>query len=348
VSRLMLTPLDMGKLEIRQQLVHVLAAAPGTPAEGQIYYDSVQKTLSLRLASSWINFGRLDQIAAPTAAVALNAQKITGLANATLGTDAMNLTTTLAQRLDQFAAPNTALLLGGQKISNLADGTAATDAVTKQQLDAAAAGLDVHESARAASTANVAAGTYNASGGTSGRGQFTTMPNTIDGVTLAANDRVLLKDQTTGAQNGIWVVTTLGTGANGVWDRATDFDQDAEAVGQPFLFVEEGTANSDTGWVMTTNGVIVVGGGSGTAMTWSKFTASASAIGKFTGTIGDGSTTAIAVSHGLGQQFVTAQVYDATSNLQVECDITLTSSSVTTFTFAVAPTTNQYRVVIIG
>lgn len=69
---------------------------------------------------------------------------------------------------------------------------------------------------------------------------------------------------------------------------------------------------------------------------------------KYTGTIGDGAATSIAVTHGLGTQYVTAQVFDATSNLQVECDVTLTSATQTSFTFATAPTTNQFRVVITG
>ncbi len=69
---------------------------------------------------------------------------------------------------------------------------------------------------------------------------------------------------------------------------------------------------------------------------------------KYTGTIGDGSSTSIAVTHGLGSQYVVAQTFDASTNLQVECDVTLTSSTQTTFTFAVAPATNAIRVVIIG
>lgn len=346
MARLMLTPLDMGKLEIRNQLVHVLSAAPGSPSEGQIYYDSTLKALGIRLAASWIYAGRLDQIAAPTASVSLNSQKITNLLDPAAAQDAATQNYVLTRSLSAFAAPTADLPMGTHKITGLSDGTAATDAVTKQQLDAAASGLDVHESARAATVAT--AGTYNNTGGTSGRGQLTAAPNTIDGVSLAANDRVLVKDHTTPAANGIYVVTTLGTGANGVWDRATDFDQDSEAVGQPFLFVEEGSVNADTGWVMTTNGVIVLGGASGTSMTWSKFTAAATSVAKFTQTIGDGSTTAIAVTHNLGQQHVVSQVFDASTNLMVECDITNTSTTVATFTFAVAPTTNQYRVVIIG
>ena len=69
---------------------------------------------------------------------------------------------------------------------------------------------------------------------------------------------------------------------------------------------------------------------------------------KYTGTIGNGSSTSIAVSHGLGSQYVTAQAFDASTNELVECDITLTSSTQTTFGFSVAPTTNAIRVVITG
>lgn len=69
---------------------------------------------------------------------------------------------------------------------------------------------------------------------------------------------------------------------------------------------------------------------------------------KYTGTIGNGSLTSIGVTHGLGTQYVTAQVFDATSNVQIECQVTLTNSTTTTFDFNTAPTTNQYRVVITG
>ena len=173
-------------------------------------------------------------------------------------------------RLDQIAAPTAAVPLNSQRITGLADPTGAQDAATKNYVDNVATGLDAKASVRVASTANVTV-TYSATGGTSARGQITAAPNTIDGISLAANDRILLKDQTTGAQNGIWKVTTLGTGANGVWDRATDFDQDAEVTPGSFTFVEQGTVNADTGWVLATDGVITIGGGSGTSLTWVQF-----------------------------------------------------------------------------
>lgn len=160
---------------------------------------------------------------------------------------------------------------------NLVDPTNPQDAATKAYVDAARTGIDAKASVRAASTANVTV-TYNATAGTSTRGQITAAPNTLDGLTLAANDRILLKDQSTGAQNGIWVVTTLGTGANGVWDRATDFDSDAEVTSGPYVWVEEGTLQSDSAWVMTNNSPIIIGGASGTALTWVLFSSAGQLI----------------------------------------------------------------------
>jgi hypothetical protein len=162
--------------------------------------------------------------------------------------------------------------MGSGRIANLADPTNPQDAATKAYVDATKQGLDFKDSVRLASTANVTV-TYSATGGTSGRGQITAAPNTLDGTALAAGNRILLKNQTTAAQNGIWVVTTLGSGANGVWDRATDFDQDAEVTAGAFVWVTEGTANADTGWVLTTNDPITIGGASGTSLAFTQFSA---------------------------------------------------------------------------
>lgn len=129
---------------------------------------------------------------------------------------------------------------------------------------------DYKESVRLASTANVSV-TYSATGGTSARGQITNAPNTLNGSTLVANNRILLKDQSTAAQNGIWIVTTVGTGANGVWDRATDFDADVEVTSGATLYVSEFTTTDNRGtYVLTTSDPIVIGGGSGTSLTFTQ------------------------------------------------------------------------------
>ena len=111
---------------------------------------------------------------------------------------------------------------------------------------AAGSSNDYKSSVRAATTANIA----NLAGGA---------PNTLDNVALAANDRILVKDETTASLNGLYVITTLGTGANGTWTRATDADQAGELTSGAVVSVEEGTTNADTQWTLTTDGTITIG-----------------------------------------------------------------------------------------
>ena len=99
---------------------------------------------------------------------------------------------------------------------------------------------------RAATTANIAA----LSGGT---------PNTLDGITLVAADRVLVKNQTTASENGIYVVTTLGSGSNGTWTRATDADGAGELIAGAVFSVVEGSANSYSFWMLTITGAVTIG-----------------------------------------------------------------------------------------
>lgn len=122
---------------------------------------------------------------------------------------------------------------------------------------------------QAASIANVA-GVYNATGGSSGRGQFTSMPNYLDGVALTVGMRLLLAQQTAPAQNGLWVVTTVGSGANGVWNRASDMDADGEAVQGVSVWVAQGQYNRNTLWFLTSADPLVVGGASGSALVFEK------------------------------------------------------------------------------
>jgi hypothetical protein len=127
---------------------------------------------------------------------------------------------------------------------------------------------DWKQSVRVATTANVS-GTYTATGGVSGRGRFTNMPNNIDGVALTVGNRILVRAQSTGAQNGIWVVHTVGSGANGEWDRAIDFDSDSEVTSGATISVEEGNTWLDTVFQLITNDPITIGGASGTTLVWS-------------------------------------------------------------------------------
>jgi hypothetical protein len=173
---------------------------------------------------------------------------ITGTANQVnvsgSGTETAAVTLSLPQNIHSGATPAFAgmslsgnLAMGSNTITGLADPVNAQDAATKAYVDAARAGLDVKQSVRAATTTNI------------------TLSNTqtIDGVALVVGDRVLVKDQTTGSQNGIYVV------ASGAWARSSDADAPSEVSPGLFLFVEQGTLNGDNGFVITSDAPLVVG-----------------------------------------------------------------------------------------
>ena len=131
----------------------------------------------------------------------------------------------------------------------------------KAYVDQVAQGLDTKPSCRVATTANLSA---NYANGTAGVGATLTATGngaiSIDGVSPTTNDRILVKDQSTAAQNGIYVVTTVGDGSSAfVLTRATPEDQPAELTGGSFVFVEEGTANGDNGYVFTHTGAPTFG-----------------------------------------------------------------------------------------
>ena len=135
------------------------------------------------------------------------------------------------------------------------------DATSKIYVDSLASGVDAKASVRVATTAAGTLATSFVAG------------NTVDGVTLVAGDRILIKNQATASENGIYDVTT------GAPTRSADADTGAELNGGTFVFVEEGTTLADTGWVMTSDGTITVGA---SAINWVQFS-SAGVISAGTG-----------------------------------------------------------------
>ena len=138
-----------------------------------------------------------------------------------------------ANRLDQMAAPTASVSLNSQTITNLADPVNTQDAATRGFVEATSQGLDVKDSCVAATTGNITISTALNNG------------DTLDGVTLSTNDRVLVKDQSTASENGIYVVGSSPA-------RAADLAAGSDAAGM-FTFIEQGTVNADNGFVCTSN-----------------------------------------------------------------------------------------------
>ena len=301
----------------------------------------------------------------------------------THGTPVHDNTAHSAINLNALATPTADLNLNNYKITNLATPTLSTDAATKAYVDGVAEGLHIHAASYAATTANLNA-TY--SNGTAGVGATLTNAGAqaafaTDGVSPSINARILVKNQTTTSQNGIYTLTTVGTvSTNWVLTRATDFDTAAEISGGDFTFVDAGSTLANTGWVsvdeVTTVGTDPIvfqqfsGAGTYTAstgvlLTGTNFTGVVVASGglsvgasgfeldttiavrKYAANVGDGTATTYTVSHNLGTKDVIVSVYDNSSPYaELICDVQHTSTTAITLLFSVAPTSNQYRVVV--
>lgn len=218
MSRKFLTHIDLQGNQLYNALIGNAASSSGlSTTDGSVYFDTTLHKLQVRENGAWVGYytstTTLNSITAPTGSLAMNSQKITGLA----------------------------------------DPTSAQDAATKAYVDAYSLGLDFKQSVLVATQSNLASFTLGAS---------TTA--TIDGVTVSAGSRVLVKSQTIPSQNGIYVGAYSAPNLSLV--RSSDADVDAELTAGTFVYVEGGTS-AGAAYVLTTQNVTV----GTTGQTWSQF-----------------------------------------------------------------------------
>lgn len=414
-----LNNVNLNKNELQNAKIQALASAPSSPVEGQIYFNSTvgDKRIYVWNDSAWKTVSGTFVNADIDAAAAIAYSKL-NLSNSIVAGDIttgavtsdkildgtitnVDINAAAAIAFEKLASPVSSFAFNSQKITGLADPTSAQDAATKAYVDAARSGLDVKASVRVATTANITlSGTQ-----------------TIDGISVIAGDRILVKDQSTSSANGIYDV------AAGAWSRSSDADISAEVTTGMFTFVSEGTVNADSGYVLTTDDTITLGS---TSLTFVQFsgagqvtagagltksgntidvigtagritvnandvdiastylgqssittlgtittgvwngtdvavtdggTGASTAAGaktnlgfmtRYATTFGDGSAVDYTITHSLGTQDVHVSVYEVSSTIMVIPDMEVTGSNTVTLRFAVAPTTNQYRVVVIG
>ena len=413
----------------------LLAARPaaGTVDAGTIYYATDNYLFYYSNGSTWAQTNQFGTVTAQTSYGASSGNGTStdyARADHTHGTPALGTATpnaisgaassagtaTAPSKEDHTHAftPSQDLSMAGYKLTALATPTVSTDAATKQYVDDVAQGLNIHAASFAATTANLNA-TY--SNGTSGVGATLTNAGTqaaftTDGTTPSLNDRILVKNQTSTYENGIYTLTTVGSGStNWVLTRATDFDTATEIAGGDFTFVDNGTLYANTGWVnvdeVTTvgtdpivfqqfsgagtytasNGVLLtgnnftfaprtgyglqtgasgaeiklattsglnltsdlaVGAGNGISVLTNTVAIDSSVVvSKYSTNVGDGSATSYTITHNLGTRDVIVSVYEASgSYAEVICDVNHATTNTITLLFSVAPTLNQYRVVV--
>ncbi|NDD26552.1 MAG: hypothetical protein EB103_06810, partial [Actinobacteria bacterium] len=216
---------------------------------GWVIYNSTEKTLKYYDGSAWQRLVvSISSAGAASEAITVTNNSdgtVTITPNLATGTDDGVMSAADKAKLDASSASdsvNTLVIRDSNGRFQVATPVNGLDAANKSYVDSARTGLDVKASVKVATTGPITLSTGLEAG------------DVIDGYTLVAGDRVLVKDQDTASENGIYVVAESGAPS-----RSDDADSSLEVTGGMFTFVEQGTLNADSGWVLITDGSISLG-----------------------------------------------------------------------------------------
>lgn len=378
----LLVNLDLSKNELQNARIQNLASAPGSPVEGQIYYHTGDKKFYIWNGTAWDTWGdsgNADTLDGEDGTFYLDRANHTGTQLASTISDFDTQVQT--SRLDQMAAPTADVDINGQKLINVAAPSAGTDAANKQYVDNAIQGVDAHASVRAATVADITlSGTQTVDTVALIAGDRVLVKNQADAsenglYVVAAGAWARAADADSWDEFvSAFVFVEEGSLADTSWlstvDAGGTLDTDditfvqfghaasltasnlgagaqvfSAKVGNDFQFrsIEPGSAkvtvtqNADDIEIDVDAAEVV------TAVV---------ALGvtrKYAVSVGNGVLTDIAVVHNLNTTDVIVQVKEVAGGLAVVyADVVITDANTVTVTFAIAPTTDQYRVIVIG
>jgi hypothetical protein len=278
-----LSPIDLTTFELRNAVFQNLASAPGSPKAGQFYYDTVGTKFRYWNNSAWVDV-QASGITAVNGTAPIGCSTTTNVVTVSItaatGSVAGSMSATDKTKLDASTSANTvstivfrdtngdfsARNITANQVTGLVSPVNPSDATTKSYVDAQSQGLNVKGSARAGTTVALPANTLTGNVLTASANAVLTA---IDGITLVVGERLLVKNEATGANNGIYVVTSVGAvGAPWVLTRTTDTGVSADVTPGMFVFVAEGTTLDSTGWVLVTDAPITL---NTTALTFEQF-----------------------------------------------------------------------------
>ncbi len=421
MARHFFAPIDLNKNELRSAVLHLLGTDPANPVEAQIWYNSTGHTPKVRLDGVTLDLGNPASLNGQNGAYYLNRANHTGFQTASTISDFDTQVRT--NRLDQLAAPTAPVAYNNQKITGLADGTAASDGATYGQLTAAVQGMAWKTAVRAAASTNVSLAAPGATiGGVtlatgdrvllygqtaaaengiyiwSASGAVLTRATDADTADELENASVFVNEGaaagtawnqtadtvTVGTTSLTWVQFGAGSSysfgaplsvsgnsvslnfAGRLINNAGSLDL-ASGIATPGAYLQttvdtygrvtDGTNTVTTGtWQATPIGIAYGGLGLDLSVAANKLTArgTLNVPGLYTTLIGDGASLTYTITqgvHGLrSDQAMVVQLYDAANYNQIDADISINSTNGTvTLGFApIAPTTNAIRVVIHG
>lgn len=359
MARVFLTPINLSKLELQNAVIQVLAADPSTPAEGQVYYNSVTKKLRQYNGTTWTEYGTstaTGDVSQSSASGGAGRMKVSAGADKTIAdlsgvvgiikTDTNGVVSAATAGTDYVTAASTTTFTNktfdangtGNSISNIetadfasgvidtstslasnSDTKIPTQKAVKAYVDGLVTGLlDYKGALDASASPNYPA----ASKGDVYRISVAGKVGGASGTTVEVGDEIIAN-----ADNAGGTEASVGTS----WDKIQGNINPASTTVAGYVELAtqaEAEAKSSSTLAVTPASLTT-------------FTR------KYTATIGDGSTTAIAVTHGLGSIDQVSSVRDATTNVEVFCDVTY-GATTTTFTFATAPASNAYKIVLVG